>query len=242
MSGFIEMSEAPRILVIEDDRALTVAVEICLKRSGYRVLHAADGETGLESALREQPNLVVLDIDLPKIDGLEVCRRLRMGTFDAPILMLTGRTMVDDRVTGLNAGADDYLTKPFEAREFLARINALLRRRRRAARPTTIELGEVRIDLERKTATRAGQPLALTKTEFALLDLLARHPGEPVSRDSILDVVWGYTRFPTTRTIDTHVWRLRKKLGDDSDPPRWLKPIHGRGYCLMVEPGPNAGA
>jgi DNA-binding response OmpR family regulator len=230
------MSLQPRILVVEDDRALNLTIEICLKRNGYRVMLASDGEMGFELARSEQPDLVVLDVMLPRANGVEVCQRLRQIHFEAPILMLTGKVELEDRVNGLNAGADDYLAKPFEPKELLARINALLRRfRRTEERRTEIELGDVRVDLVNKTATRAGEPLALTKTEYSLLELLARSPGKPVSRENMLDVVWGYTRFPTTRTIDTHIWRLRKKLGDDGDAPRWIKPIHGQGYCLMLE-------
>lgn len=227
------MSLQPRILVVEDDRALNLTIEITLKHNGYRVILASDGEMGFEMARTEQPDLIILDVMLPRATGVEICKRLRDMNFEAPILMLTGKIELDDRVTGLNAGADDYLAKPFEPKELLARINALLRRRKIATRPTVLELGDIRVDLAGKTATRAGQPLALTKTEYALLDLLSRHQGKPVSRENMLDVVWGYTRFPTTRTIDTHIWRLRKKLGDDGDSPRWIKPIHGQGYCLM---------
>lgn len=231
------MSSQARILVVEDDRGVIFAIELALKQHGYRVMFATDGRVGLDTAIRERPDLVVLDIGLPSVDGVEICRRLRDVQFESPILMLTTKAEVEDRVTGLNAGADDYLAKPFELREFLARINALLRRRRTVMPPARIEFGDVRIDLAQKSATRAGQPLALTKTEYALLELLARHPGQPVSRENMLDVVWGYTRFPTTRTIDTHIWRLRKKLGDDGDAPRWLKPVHGRGYCLVADGG-----
>lgn len=234
------LSFQPRILVIEDDRAVMLTIQICLKQNGYRFLDAANGETGYDLALRERPDLVVLDVMLPGLDGLEICRRLREVRFEAPILMLTGKGMVDDRVHGLNAGADDYLPKPFEPKELLARIHALLRRRQQETRPTVLELGDIRVDFAGHVATRAGQPLALTKTEFKLLDLLSRTPGRPVSRENMLDVVWGYTRFPTTRTIDTHIWRLRKKLGDDGDVPRWIKPVHGQGYCLIPDgPAPR---
>jgi DNA-binding response OmpR family regulator len=227
------MITQPRVLLIDDDRALTFTIELCLKQNGYRFLHCGDGERGLEVAVRELPDLVLLDVILPGIDGVEVCNRLRALNFEPPILMLTGKAMVEDRVTGLNAGADDYLPKPFEPRELVARVQALLRRRQRQTRRVqVIELGPVNIDLAAKTATSGNRPLSLTKTEYALLELLAQNAGKPVSRATMLDVVWGYSRFPTTRTIDTHIWRLRKKLGDNTDPPRWIKPVHGRGYCL----------
>src|SRR5688572_26479343 len=210
-----------RILIVEDERAVSLILERCLRLAGYRVLQAEDGETGLTMALREQPDLLVLDVRLPGLDGIAVCARLRQRAFVSPILMLTSKAMVQDRVIGLNAGADDYLAKPFAADEFLARVNALLRRQQRTmARPVVLEFGDVQIDLVQKTAVRAGYPLALTKTEYAMLELLATHMGKPVSRENMLDVVWGYTRIPTTRTIDTHIWRLRKKIGDDGESPR----------------------
>ena len=225
----------PRVLVVDDDQAIVGVLSVCLKLNGYRVLEAGDGEAALNRALAERPDLVVLDLDLPKLDGLRVCNELRRLHFNAPILMLTGKARVQDRVLGLNAGADDYLPKPFDAQEFLARVNALLRRRERDRRQVLVlTFGDVRVDLARKTATKNDQPLLLTKTEYALLGLLAQNLGSPVSRETILDSVWGYARFPSTRTVDTHIWRLRKKLGDDGEQPRWLKGIPGQGYALTL--------
>ena len=226
----------PRILVVEDEAPLMFTVKTCLEHNGYRVIQAEDGRQGLELALEQKPALVILDVGLPELSGIEVCASLRQLDFAAPILMLTSRAELGDRVAGLNSGADDYLAKPFQAPELLARINALLRRRGREEKAVLVlQLGDTRIDLGHRTATRAGQPLELTKTEFALLELLAKHAGETVSRERMLDVVWGYARFPTTRTVDTHVWRLRKKLGDDGDVPRWIKPVRGEGYSLAIE-------
>ena len=226
----------PRILVVEDEPGLMFMITTCLRQHGYRVIEATDGQLGLDAALRERPALVVLDVNLPRLDGLTVCRHLRQVHFDAPILMLTTRREIAERVQGLEAGADDYLGKPFAVPELLARISALLRRHHRARiEVLVLEFGNIHIDLAKKSATRDGRPLELTKTEYALLELLAKHAGEPVSRERILDVVWGYTRFPTTRTVDTHIWRLRKKLGDDGEQPRWIKRVHGEGYCLAVE-------
>lgn len=227
-------SPLARILVIDDDTELLFVVRVALERQGYRVMEATDGKRGLDLALGERPDLLVLDIDMPGLNGLELCQALRRLHFEGPILMLTGRALLDDKVTGLNAGADDYLPKPFEPREFLARVQALLRRHQRVQhRPKLITLGDVHIDLEQRSATRAGRPLAFTKTEYAILELLAKTPGRPVSRETLLDIVWGYTRFPNTRTVDTHIWRLRKKIGDEGEEPRWIQRVHGEGYRLV---------
>ena len=224
-----------RILVVEDEAPMRNVLTRCLELAGFSVLQAADGELGLGMALSEKPDLLILDVDLPRLDGMTVCVRLRERSFVTPILMLTGKSKVEDRVAGLNAGADDYLGKPFAADEFLARINALLRRHHRAGKaPAILQIGTTRIDLEGKTATRSAQPLMLTKTEYALLAVLAANAGKPVSRETILGKVWGYTRMPATRTVDTHIWRLRKKIGDEGESPRRIKQVHGRGYCLSL--------
>jgi two-component system, OmpR family, response regulator MprA len=225
------------ILLVDDEPTIRQNMAIYLQRHGLRALVAPDGQTGLQIALEAQPDVVVLDVALPKLDGLKVCHRLRELHFAAPILMLTDRGHVEDRVIGLNAGADDYLAKPFDAAELLARIHALLRRSRRATTAPVLELGATRVDLTNKTATRDGAPLALTKTEYAILELLAREPGRPVSRETMLDSVWGYSHPTNSRTIDTHIWRLRKKIGDDGDSPQWIQPVHGSGYRLVLEPG-----
>ena len=228
------MNAGPRILTVEDDKQLSFMLSCCLEREGYRVLQSFDGANGLQLALQERPALLVLDLDLPTMDGVAVCNELRRLRFSAPILILTGRGHIDDRVVGLDAGADDYLVKPFLPREFLARVRALLRRQERTERAAAVlQFGAVRVDLPKKSATRQGEPLALTKTEFALLELLASTPGKAVSRETILDVVWGYTRFPSTRTVDTHIWRLRKKIGDDGPENRWIIGVAGEGYRLV---------
>lgn len=226
----------PRILIVEDDRQVNFVLSSCLRTSGYRVIETYDGQEGLDAALKEKPDLIVLDLDLPKVDGLTVCRELRRLNFGAPVLMLTGRHLVDQKIIGLDAGADDYLPKPFVPQEFLARLRALLRRwERTAGTPKLLEFGPLRVDLDKRTATQGDQPVALTKTELALLDLLAANVGQLVSRETMLDVVWGYTRFPTTRTVDTHIWRLRKKLGDTGEPNRWIVGVPGEGYRLMQD-------
>jgi DNA-binding response OmpR family regulator len=227
------MSFGPRVLVVDDEPALLQLVKTCLEKDGYRVLEASDGERGLQIALQEKPDLVILDFVMPKLTGLAVCAELRRLHFSSPILMLTGKREVEHRITGLSSGADDYLPKPFDIRELLARVKALLRRQQRTEQKRfMLKLGDVQVDLEGRTAKRGARQIKLTKTEFALLELLAKNAGKSVSREQILDSVWGYTYFPTTRTVDTHIYRLRKKLGDDAEQPKWIQRIHGEGYSL----------
>jgi DNA-binding response OmpR family regulator len=222
-----------RILIIEDELHMRTALADVLAGEGYRPLTAADGRSGLERALAEKPDLILLDIMMPRLDGYEVCAELRRLENAVPILMLTAKGQVADRVRGLDAGADDYLVKPFSTGELLARVRALLRRiHRQTAAAVRLDLGDVHIDLVKQTAARAKQPLHLTAKEFAMLRLLAETPGEPVSRERFLDVVWGYAAFPTTRTVDTHIASLRAKLEPNPDEPRWIQTVHGVGYRL----------
>ncbi|MEK7685542.1 MAG: response regulator transcription factor [Verrucomicrobiota bacterium] len=222
-----------RILIIEDELPMRTALQDCLQAEGYRVLTAADGQSGLERALHEKPDLILLDIMMPRLDGYALCAELRRLSNPVPILMLTAKGQVEDRVTGLDAGADDYLIKPFSTEELLARVRALLRRLQRQTKALSLlTLGEVRIDLVKQTAQRGRKPVHLTAKEFAMLRLLAETPGEPVSRERFLDIVWGYTAFPTTRTVDNHVASLRSKLEPNPDQPRWIKTVHGVGYRL----------
>jgi DNA-binding response OmpR family regulator len=224
-----------RILVIEDETPMRTGLQDVLQAEGYRVLAAADGEQGLRRAIEEKPDLVLLDIMMPKLDGFAVCAELRRRSNAVPVLMLTAKGLVDDRVTGLDAGADDYLVKPFSTDELLARVRALLRRvQRHAKAPRTLSLGDAHIDLIKQTAVRGKQVLHLTAKEFAMLRLMAEAPGEPISRERFLDAVWGYTAFPTTRTVDNHVASLRSKLELNPDAPRWIKTVHGVGYKLEL--------
>ena len=225
-----------RLLIIEDERPMRIGLQDCLEAEGFRVLTAPDGESGLQRAVAEKPDLILLDIMMPRLDGLAVCAELRRLGHAMPILMLTAKGQVEDRVTGLDAGADDYLVKPFSTEELLARVRALLRRVHRPGQaPATLTLGEARIDLARQSAERRGRPLHLTAKEFAMLRLLAATPGEPVSRERFLDLVWGCTAFPTTRTVDNHIASLRAKLEPHPDAPRWLKTVHGVGYKLEMQ-------
>ena len=204
-----------------------------LTSEGYRTLAAADGESGLARALAENPDLILLDVMMPKLDGFAVCAELRRLAQEMPVLMLTAKGQIEDRVTGLDAGADDYLVKPFSTEELLARVRALLRRRERQAKsPTKLKLGGAEIDLARQTARRGPKEIHLTAKEFAMLRLLAEAEGEPISREKFLDLVWGCTAFPTTRTVDNHMASLRAKLEENPGEPRWLKTVHGVGYRL----------
>jgi DNA-binding response OmpR family regulator len=225
-----------RVLIVEDERPMRIALQDVLAGEGYRVLTAAEGESGLQRAVQEKPDLILLDVMMPKLDGYALCAELRRLGNPVSILMLTAKGQVEDRVTGLDAGADDYLVKPFSTEELLARVRALLRRTRRQGHtPSRMKLGEVEIDLARQTAARGRKSLHLTAKEFAMLRLMAEAAGEPVSRERFLDLVWGYTAFPTTRTVDNHIASLRAKIEPDPEQPRWIKTVHGVGYRLEVE-------
>ena len=219
-----------RILIIEDELPMRTALADVLTGEGYRVLTAADGEAGLRRALDEQPDLILLDLMMPRLDGYAVCAELRRLKNPAPILMLTAKGQLEDRVKGLDLGADDYLRKPFSTEELLARVRALLRRMSRSSQSvSSLTLGDVRIDFPRQQASRGKKLLHLTVKEFATLRLLAESNGEAVSRERFLDVVWGYAAFPTTRTVDTHIASLRAKLGPAG---RAIETVHGVGYRM----------
>jgi two-component system, OmpR family, response regulator MprA len=232
------MKLLPRILVVDDERPMRASICQCLQAEGYRVLEASDGAQGLEMITKEKPELIVLDVMMPNLTGIEVVAAVRRLGLNTPVLMLTTRNEVPQKVEGLDAGADDYLGKPFDRRELLARVQSLLRRQsasRTADAISVLRFGDVVVDLGKRTASSGKTALPLTRTEFALLELLAKHMGTPVARDMILDVVWGYTYFPSTRTVDTHIWRLRKKIGDNGEEPRWLKKVQGEGYVLTCD-------
>lgn len=232
--------------MVEDEPAMREALHQCLVGEGYRVITAEHGEKGLHAALREKPDLILLDVMMPRLDGFAVCAELRRLGLPVPVLMLTAKGRVEDRVHGLDAGADDYLMKPFSTEELLARVRALLRRARhqgQAARE--LVLGAVRFDFVRHQAWRGKAPLELTAKEFAMLRLLAEFPGEAVSRERFLDAVWGYGAFPVTRTVDTHIAMLRAKIEPDPERPRFIHTVHGVGYRLAAAqteaPGEGTG-
>jgi len=227
-----------KVLVVEDEPTLVETLEYNLTRQGYGVCTAADGLAALEVARRERPDLIVLDIMLPKLDGLEVCRILRQE-MNVPILMLTARAEEVDRVVGLEVGADDYLTKPFSMRELLARVKALLRRVRldrkelaveEAAPAERLTFGDLVIDLTRREAQQGGEPLRLKPKEYDLLLFLARHRGAVLSRDLILERVWGWDFAGGTRTVDVHIRWLREKIEPDPAHPTRIVTVRGIGY------------
>jgi two-component system, OmpR family, alkaline phosphatase synthesis response regulator PhoP len=224
-----------RLLLVEDEPSLVLTLTDRLRAEGYAVEAVRDGDTALARALAGGFDLVVLDVMLPGRDGFEVCRELRARGADLPVLMLTARTQLVDRVVGLKLGADDYLTKPFEALELLARIEALLRRSRRgvATTPGNLSLGGVRVDFRRGEALRGDEVVPLAPRELELLEFFAAHPDEVLSRERLLDEVWGYDATVQSRTVDVHVAGLRQKLEEDPARPRFLRTVHGRGYRFV---------
>jgi DNA-binding response OmpR family regulator len=222
------------ILVVEDDPAILRGLADNLQFESYSVLTAVDGETGYRMAREKKPDLIVLDLMLPRMSGYEVCRKLRSEGIETPILMLTARGEEADRVLGLDLGADDYVSKPFSVRELLARIRAVLRRAQPArALPDELRFEDVVVDFRSWEATRGGRPLEMTRKEFSVLRYLASRAGEVVSRDELLNEVWGYENYPTTRTVDNHIAGLRNKLEPDPAQPRYLKTVHGVGYKFV---------
>jgi DNA-binding response OmpR family regulator len=219
------------VVIVEDDPSISDLVELYLRQAGFRVLQAPNGERGLELVHQHQPALVILDIGLPGIDGLEVCRRLR-ATTSVPVLFLTARDGELDRIIGLELGADDYVTKPFSPREIVARVKAILRRGATPPAPTDSTIVEIAdgivVDTNRREVTLAGEPVALATREFDLLAFLARNLGLALGRQQLLDGVWGEGWFGDDRTVDVHVRQLRKKLGDDLP----LATVWGIGYRL----------
>ncbi len=225
-----------RLLLIEDETPLRVAVRDSLADEGWRVITAADGQEGFDKALAEKPDVIVLDVMLPKLDGYTLCRELRRLGHRVPVLMLTARGLVEDRVHGLDCGADDYLVKPFSLAELKARIRALHRRsQQEATQPEQASFGDVSVDLVRRRVTRAGRDVALTAKEYGVLALLIQHAGQTVSREQFLDLVWGHAAFPTTRTVDNHIARLRTRLEPDPADPRFILTLPKSGYRLVME-------
>jgi DNA-binding response OmpR family regulator len=222
-----------RILVAEDDPKQANLVRVYLEREGHSVLLVGDGRAALDQCRARRPDLVVLDVMMPAVDGLDVCRILRAES-QIPILLLTARTTEEDILLGLDIGADDYLTKPYSPRELTARVRALLRRGKRAgaAEPTMLRVGDVELDTARFEVRVAGRLVALTAKEFAILESLAREPGRVFTRAQIIERVFGFDRDVLERTVDAHMMNLRRKLEADPRRPRRLETVYGRGYRL----------
>jgi two-component system, OmpR family, alkaline phosphatase synthesis response regulator PhoP len=221
-----------RILIVEDEAALVVALRDRLRKEGYLVSAAKDGLSGFERATGEEFDLIILDLMLPGQSGLTVCQKLRQCGLNTPILMLTARRQTMDKVVGLRTGADDYLTKPFQMAELLARIDSLLRRAARAIEPTGNhhQFGTVQIDMRRAEVSRDGKPVPVSAKEFQLLRYFVEHPGATLSREELLREVWGYGVARSTRTVDVHVAWLRQKIENDSKNPQWIITAVGLGY------------
>ena len=229
-----ETTARARILLVEDEPSLLLTLGDRLRSEGYGVDSAEDGESALEQATEAQYDLVILDVMLPRKNGFDVCRDLRQRGLEMPILMLTARGQVVDRVVGLKLGADDYLTKPFDMMELLARVEALLRRLRAPLAPRGgYAFGDVRVDFRGAEVRREGEAVDLSALEWKLLVHLIEHRGEVLSRDELLDQVWGYNATPQTRTVDVHVASLRQKLETTPGRPQYIVTVHGRGYKFV---------
>ncbi|HWS95567.1 MAG TPA: response regulator transcription factor [Candidatus Methylomirabilis sp.] len=225
---------AAKILVVEDEPNMVAGLRDNFEFEGYQVITARDGVEGLQRALDESPDLVVLDVMMPRMSGLEVCKQLRAKRGSIPIIMLTARGQEVDKVVGLELGADDYVTKPFSIRELLARVKAVLRRTSVVPKDQDRRsFGEVEVDLRKCRVLKSGKAIDISSKEFELLKYFIVHSGETLSRDRLLEDVWGYDNYPTTRTVDTHLVRLRQKLEPNPDQPQYFLTVHGTGYRFV---------
>jgi DNA-binding response OmpR family regulator len=220
------------ILVIDDDEGLQDTIAVMLEQEGFRVVQATEGKTGYERALTLKPDLLVVDLRLPGMSGVDICKQLRSTNIQTPIIVLSAVGDEVDKVLLLEIGADDYVTKPFGRRELLARIKAVLRRSTPDAH-AVLRFGDAEIDLERRVVQRSGQDVKLTPSEYNLLVYFLQNPDRPLTRDQILNAVWGYDSFPNTRTVDAHVVKLRQKLEPDANVPRHFTTVHGVGYRFL---------
>jgi two-component system alkaline phosphatase synthesis response regulator PhoP len=227
-----------KVLIIEDDAAIALGLEGALQGEGYETHTAQTGPEGFHLAKECQPALLILDLMLPGMSGMEICKRLRDEDIMTPVIMLTSKAEEDDKVLGLELGADDYVTKPFSLRELLARVKAQLRREEAEANSESdkYSFGDVVVDFKRHEIYKAGELQELTNREFCLMEYFIAHPGELISRDRMLDEIWGYEVYVTTRTIDNYVLRLRKHIEPDLENPRYIKTIRGAGYLFEKEP------
>ncbi len=228
------MSDKSRVLVVEDEEAIRLGLEENLAYAGYEVLTAADGPTALETATRDRPDLVLLDIMLPGLSGFEVCRQLRDKGIEMPVIMLTARGDEFDKLHGFEMGADDYVTKPFSVDELLARVKAVLARgRARSTGPRNYEFDDVLMDLESRTVTKGGDDVTMTRTEFDLLAYFLENEGKALSRDRVMNDVWGTEYYGTQRSLDSFVANLRRKIEKDAHNPLHILTVHGVGYKFV---------
>ena len=235
-SGFSprETGRKTRILIVEDEPAMVAGLRDNFEYEGYDVISAEDGASGLATALSENPDLVVLDVMMPRMSGLDVCKQLKAKRPSLPIIMLTARGQEIDKVVGLELGADDYVTKPFSIRELMARVKAVLRRASPHVPVSDVyRFNDIEVNIRSNAVTRGGQPVELSAKEFALLAYFVAHPAETLSRDQLLDAVWGYENYPNTRTVDAHIVHLRQKLEPNPEEPRFILTIHGSGYKFV---------
>lgn len=223
-----------KILIVEDEPAMVAGLRDNFEYEGYEVISAGDGVTGLERALKDSPDLVVLDVMMPRMSGLDVCKQLKAQRPAVPIIMLTARGQEIDKVVGLELGADDYVTKPFSVRELMARVKAVLRRSSSTVPAQEIyRFSDVEVNVRSNEVRRNGELIDLSSKEFALLSYFIAHPVETLSRDRLLDAVWGYENYPSTRTVDTHIVHLRQKLEPNPEEPRFILTVHGSGYKFV---------
>jgi len=220
------------ILVIDDDEELQDTIAVMLEQEGFRVVQTLDGKSGYERALTLKPDLLLVDLRLPGMSGMEICKHLRASQIQTPIIVLSAVGEEVDKVLLLEIGADDYVTKPFGRRELLARIRAVLRRTSADAH-TVLRFAVVEIDVDRRVVARSGQDIKMTPAEYNLLVYFLQNPDRPLTRDVILNAVWGYDSFPNTRTVDAHVVKLRQKLEPDANIPRHFLTVHGVGYRFL---------
>jgi DNA-binding response OmpR family regulator len=220
------------ILVIDDDESLRDTIGIMLEQEGFTPVLVADGKTGFERAMSVKPDLMIVDLRLPGMSGIDICKEMRAANLKTPIIVLSAVGEEVDKVLLLEIGADDYIVKPFGARELLARIRAVLRRTSPESRKIA-QFGSVAVDFERRVVTKRGEALKLTPAEYNLLCYFLQNPDRPLTRDMILNSVWGYESFPNTRTVDAHVVRLRQKLEPDQNTPRHFLTVHGVGYRFL---------
>ncbi|HSW39895.1 MAG TPA: response regulator transcription factor [Acidobacteriota bacterium] len=222
-----------KILIVEDNADLAKGLELNLKKEGYQVLKAATGEEAIRLAIRDDPGLIIMDVMLPGISGMDVCRELRRKEVVTPIIMLTAKSDELDRVLGLELGADDYMVKPFGLRELLARIRVCLRRQPSQLRMPRYRFGKVEIDFEKYTVTVCDKQVEMTQKEFELLRFLIHNRESVLTRERLLNEVWGYDSYPSTRTVDTHMLKLRKKIEENPSEPKYIISVYGGGYKFL---------